>query len=117
MRITDPRFDAFRAFGLKVMPDDPVFTIVDKVFRIVPDVLREQGKAKDPWPNVDAGSGALLYHFGIKEFSYYTVLFSVSRAMGMCAQLVVNRAIGTPIERPKSVTTKWMKKQVAPPQG
>jgi len=117
LRITDPRFDAFRAFGLKVMPDDPVFTIVDKVFRIVPDVLREQGKAKDPWPNVDAGSGALLYHFGMKEFSYYTVLFSVSRAMGMCSQLVVNRAIGTPIERPKSVTTKWIKKQVTPPQG
>ena len=115
LRITDPRFDAFRAFGLRVMPDDPVFQIMDKVFNIVPDVLKEQGKAKDPWPNVDAGSGALLYHFGIKEFSYYTVLFSVSRAMGMCAQLIVNRAIGTAIERPKSVTTKWIKGQV--PQG
>ena len=112
LRITDPRFDAFRAFGLRVMPDDPVFQIVDKVFNIVPDVLREQGKAKDPWPNVDAGSGALLYHFGMKEFSYYTVLFSVSRAMGMCSQLIVNRAIGTAIERPKSVTTKWIKAQV-----
>lgn len=112
LRITDPRFDAFRAFGLKVMPDDPVFRIVDQVFRIVPDVLREQGKAKDPWPNVDAGSGAQLYHFGLKEFSYYTVLFSVSRAMGMCAQIIVNRAIGTPIERPKSVTTKWINSQV-----
>jgi len=117
LRITDPRFDAFRAFGLRVMSDDPTFTIVDKVFRIVPDVLREQGKAKDPWPNVDAGSGALLYHFGLKEFSYYTVLFSVSRAMGMCSQLIVNRAIGTPIERPKSVTTKWIKKQVTPAQA
>ena len=118
LRITDPRFDAFRAFGLRVMPDDPVFQIVDKVFRIVPEVLKEQGKAKDPWPNVDAGSGGLLYHFGMKEFSYYTVLFSVSRAMGMCSQLIVNRAIGTAIERPKSVTTKWIKAQVpqaAPP--
>lgn len=112
LRITDPRFDAFRAFGLKVMPDDPIFQIVDKVFRLVPDVLREQGKAKDPWPNVDAGSGALLYHFGMKEFSYYTVLFSVSRAMGMCSQLIVNRAVGTPIERPKSVTTSWVRKQI-----
>jgi len=118
LRITDPRFDAFRAFGLRVMPDDPVFQIMDKVFSIVPEVLKEQGKAKDPWPNVDAGSGALLYHFGMKEFSYYTVLFSVSRAMGMCSQLIVNRAIGTAIERPKSVTTKWIKGQVpqtAPP--
>ncbi len=112
LRVTDPRFVAFRAFGQKVMPDDPVFQIMDKVFNIVPDVLREQGKAKNPWPNVDAGSGALLYHFGMKEFSYYTVLFSVSRAMGMCSQLIVNRAIGTAIERPKSVTTKWIKAQV-----
>ena len=113
LRITDPRFDAFRAFGRKVMPEDPVYQIVDKVFNIVPKVLVEQGKAKDPWPNVDAASGCLLYHFGMTEFSYYTVLFSISRAMGMVSQLVVNRALGIPIERPKSVTTAWMKKQVS----
>jgi citrate synthase len=113
LRITDPRFDAFRDFGRRVMADDPIFQIVDKVFEIVPKVLVEQGKAKDPWPNVDAGSGALLYHFGLKEFSYYTVLFSISRALGMCSQLVVNRAYGIPIERPKSVPTAWIKKQIA----
>ena len=112
LRVTDPRFTAFREFGMKHFPDDPVMQIVDKVYRIVPEVLKEHGKAKNPWPNVDAASGALLYHYGIKEFSYYTVLFSISRAMGMCSQLVVNRAIGTPIERPKSVTTEWIKKNV-----
>jgi citrate synthase len=111
LRITDPRFDAFRAFGLKHMPNDPVFRIVDQVFRIVPDVLKEQGKAKDPWPNVDAGSGALLYHYGLKEFSYYTVLFSVSRALGLCSQMIISRAFGEAIERPKSSTTKWLKAQ------
>lgn len=112
LRITDPRFDAFRAFGHKYMPNDPVFLTVDRVFNVVPRVLKEHGKAKDPWPNVDAGSGALLYYYGIKEFQYYTVLFSVSRAMGMLAQLVLNRALGTPITRPKSVSTEWLKKQV-----
>jgi len=112
LRITDPRFDCFREFGLKHMPDDPIFRIVDQVFRIVPKILQEQGKAKDPWPNVDAGSGALLYHYGLKEFSYYTVLFSVSRSMGMCSQAIVARAMGYPIERPKSSTTAWIKKQV-----
>ena len=111
LRITDPRFDAFLAFGRKYCMDNPVVQTVSKVFDIVPGILREQGKAKDPWPNVDAGSGALLYHFGLKEFPYYTVLFSVSRAMGMCSQLIINRAMGTPIERPKSVPTAWMKKQ------
>ena len=112
LRVTDPRFTAFRAFGMKHFPKDPVMQLVDKVFTIVPEVLKEQGKAKNPWPNVDAGSGALLYHYGMKEFSYYTVLFSVSRAMGMLSQLIINRAMGTPIERPKSVTTAWLKKQV-----
>jgi citrate synthase len=109
LRVTDPRFDAFRAFGHQYLPDDPIFRIVDQVFRIVPEVLKEQGKAKDPWPNVDAGSGALLYHFGLKEFSYYTVLFSVSRALGLCAQMIMSRAFGEPIERPKSSTTAWLK--------
>jgi citrate synthase len=112
LRITDPRFDAFLAFGKKHMSDDPIFTIVRKVFEIVPGVLTEQGKAKDPWPNVDAGSGALLYHYGMTEFPYYTVLFSVSRAMGMCSQMIVSRAMGYAIERPKSLPTKVIKKQV-----
>lgn len=113
LRITDPRFDAFLAFGKKICPDDPVFQIVAKVFDIVPKVLVEQGKAKDPWPNVDAGSGSLLYHFGMTEFDYYTVLFSVSRAMGMCSQLIVSRAWGEPIERPKSLTTPKFKAMTA----
>jgi len=112
LRVTDPRFEAFREFGMQHFPDDPLMSLVDKIYRIVPGVLREHGKAKNPWPNVDAGSGALLYHYGLREFSYYTVLFSVSRSLGMCSQLVINRALGTPIERPKSVTTSWVKAQV-----
>ena len=112
VRVSDPRFVAFRAFGMKHFPDDPVMALVNKVFEIVPGVLKEHGKAKNPWPNVDAGSGALLYHYGLREFSYYTVLLSVSRAKGMLSQLVINRAMGSPIERPKSVTTKWLKSQV-----
>ena len=111
LRVTDPRFTAFRAFGMEHFPDDPVMALVNKVYEIVPGVLKEHGKAKNPWPNVDAGSGALLYHYGLREFSYYTVLFSVSRAMGMLSQLIINRAMGSPIERPKSVPTAWVKKQ------
>jgi citrate synthase len=113
LRITDPRYDAFREFGARVCADDPYFQIVDKVFNVIPGVLKEHGKAKDPWPNVDAASGCLLYHFGLTEFEYYTVLFGVSRAMGMCSQLIVSRALGEAIERPKSVTTEWMKQSVA----
>lgn len=112
LRVTDPRFVGFNQFGRKYLKDDPVFKTVDRVFKVVPKVLEKHGKAKNPWPNVDAGSGALLYHYGLKEFEYYTVLFSVSRAMGMLSQLVLNRAMGTAITRPKSVSTEWIKKTV-----
>jgi citrate synthase len=112
LRITDPRFTAFHDFGARVCAGDNMFKMVDAIFRIVPGVLKEQGKAKDPWPNVDAISGSLLYHYGLTEFDYYTVLFGVSRALGMCAQLVINRALGIPITRPKSVSTEWLKSAV-----
>ncbi len=112
LRITDPRFDAFLAFGKKHFPDDPVFLTVERVFNVVPNVLRQVQKIKDPWPNVDAGSGALLYHYGMKEFSYYTVLFSISRALGICSQAVVARAYGLPITRPKSLPTAKFKELV-----
>jgi len=108
LRVTDPRFDAFLAFGKKNCADSPVFQTVALMFDTVPDILKEHGKAKNPWPNVDAGSGALLHYFGLREFSYYTVLFSVSRAMGMLSQLIINRAMGTAITRPKSVSTEWV---------
>lgn len=112
LRITDPRFDAFLSFGKKYMPEDPVFQTVAKVFEVVPTVLKQVQKINDPWPNVDAGSGALLYHYGLTEFSYYTVLFSVSRALGIGAQSVISRAYGLPITRPKSLPTSKYAKMV-----
>lgn len=112
LRVTDPRFTAFVEFGKKVMPDDEHVRIVEMLFNIVPKLLVEQGKAKDPWPNVDAASGACLFHFGLTEFEYYTVLFSVSRALGICAQYILSRAVGEPITRPKSVTMNQLEKTV-----
>ncbi len=113
LRVPDPRFVAFLEFGKQHFPEDEVFQLVNMLYEVVPGVLQEHGKAKNPWPNVDASSGTLLYHYGIKEFEYYTVVFSVSRAMGMLAQYVINRAMGSPITRPKSVSTEWIKSQVA----
>ena len=65
--------------------------------QIAPKVLTEQGKTKNPWPNVDAHSGILLQHFGLTEMSYYTVLFGVSRALGVLASLTWDRALGVPL--------------------
>ena len=112
LRVTDPRFTAFVNFGNNYMPEDDYFKIVNQLFNIVPDLLISKGKAKSPWPNVDASSGALLHHFGVTEFEYYTVLFAVSRALGLCAQAVWYRALNLPLIRPKSVTTNWIKKTV-----
>ncbi|MCC7478697.1 citrate (Si)-synthase [bacterium] len=113
LRAEDPRFTAFYAFGKKHCSDGDVFKTVSVLYETAPEVLKKQGKAKNPWPNVDAGSGALLYHYGLTEFAYYTVLFSVSRAMGLLSQLIINRAIGSPIMRPKSESTEWVKNFVA----
>lgn len=109
LRNVDPRYTAQREFALKYLPDDPIFRTVSNVFEVVPDVLKKHGKAKNPWPNVDAHSGALQFHYGVVEFDYYTVLFGVSRAMGMTAQAVWARAVGAPIERPKSVTIQMLR--------
>ncbi|MDZ7374686.1 MAG: citrate (Si)-synthase [candidate division KSB1 bacterium] len=112
LRQTDPRFTAFLEFGKKYCADDEIFQIVVRLFEVVPDILKQTGKVKDPYPNVDAGSGALLWHYGMTEYDYYTVIFGISRAFGVCAQTVVSRAILEPITRPKSVTTEWIKQQV-----
>jgi len=115
LRVTDPRYLAQREFAMRHLPDDENFQIVKMLYEIVPDILMKQGKAKDPWPNVDAHSGVILVHYGLVEYDFYTVLFGVSRAMGVLASLILDRALGLPLERPKSITTEWVKKKIAVP--
>lgn len=112
LRKTDPRYTCQREFALKKLPNDPMFNLVSKVYKVTPDVLLAQGKAANPWPNVDAHSGVLLQYYGMTEMNYYTVLFGVSRALGVMASLVWDRALGLPIERPKSFDTPGLKKMV-----
>lgn len=113
LRKTDPRFTAQMEFGKKHMPEDALCQTVWNIYDTVPPILQSLGKIKNPWPNVDAHSGALLVHYGLVEYEFYTVLFAVSRALGVMASLCWDRALGFPIERPKSVTTalvqKWLK--------
>lgn len=109
LRKTDPRFTAQMEFGKKHMPNDPLVQTIWNVYEVVPPILQSLGKIKNPWPNVDAHSGALLVHYGMVEYEFYTVLFGVSRALGVLASLCWDRALGLPIERPKSVTTDLVK--------
>ncbi|CAH8390706.1 unnamed protein product [Eruca vesicaria subsp. sativa] len=110
LRKTDPRYVCQREFALKHLPDDPLFQLVSKLYEVVPPILTELGKVKNPWPNVDAHSGVLLNYYGLTEAKYYTVLFGVSRSLGICSQLIWDRALGLPLERPKSVNMDWLDK-------
>merc|ERR1719445_805874 len=112
LRKADPRYTCQREFALKHLPDDPMFKLVGQLYKIVPDVLLEAGKAKNPWPNVDAHSGVLLQYYGMTEMQYYTVLFGVSRALGCLSQMIWSRALGLPLERPKSMSTLKLKELV-----
>ncbi|GAB1471280.1 citrate (Si)-synthase [Chloroflexota bacterium] len=113
LRVPDPRFTAQMEFAKKRFPEDELIRIADMVFDVVPTVLKEQGKAKNPAPNVDAISGALQHYYGVREFDFYTVLFGVGRALGVTSNYVWSRALGMPIERPKSMTTKMLEDVVA----
>jgi citrate synthase len=108
LRKTDPRYMAQREFCLKHLPDDPLFKYVDLIFKVTPPILLEQGKAKNPWPNVDAQSGVIQWYYGLKEYEFYTVLFGIGRALGVVSNIIWDRALGYPIERPKSITTAMM---------
>jgi citrate synthase len=109
LRKTDPRFEAQMEFGKKFMPQDKLCRTVWNIYEVVPPILKGTGKIKNPWPNVDAHSGALLVHFGMKEYEFYTVLFAVSRSLGVLSSLCWDRALGFALERPKSVTTELVK--------
>jgi len=112
LRVPDPRYMAQMEFAKARFPQDDLVRLADLVFDVVPQVLKEQGKAKNPAPNVDAISGTLQYYYGVREFDFYTVLFGVGRALGVTANYVWARALGWPIERPKSVTTQMLEEAV-----
>jgi citrate synthase len=110
LRRTDPRFTAQMEFCEKYLPEDDLYQLVKMLYKVAPKVLRAHGKARNPWPNVDAQSGVIQWHYGITQYEYYTVLFAVGRAIGVLANITWDRALGYPLERPKSVTLDMMEK-------
>ena len=112
LRKTDPRYTAQLDFAQRYIEKDDLIDTVHMIYEVVPPVLKSIGKIKNPWPNVDAHSGALLVHYGMEEYDFYTVLFGVSRALGVLAQLTWDRALGLPIERPSSTTTELIKQKL-----
>lgn len=112
LRKTDPRYAVQREFCLKHLPEDKLFKYVDALYKVVPDILLQQGKAKNPWPNVDAQSGVVQWHYGVTQYDFYTALFAIGRSIGVLSNIIWDRALGYPLERPKSVTTDMLEKMV-----
>jgi citrate synthase len=113
LRIPDPRYTAQNKFGQKFFADDDLLRLVNLIYEVVPGILKKVSKVKNPWPNVDAISGVLQYHYGIKEMEFYTVLFGVSRNLGLSTHAMWARALGQPIERPKSLTTRLLEQMIS----
>ncbi|VEN37657.1 unnamed protein product [Callosobruchus maculatus] len=105
LRKTDPRYISQKEFAEKHFPDYPLYKIVSTLYKVAPPVLQATGKIQNPWPNVDAHSGVLMQYYGLTQMNFYTVFFGVSRAIGVLSALIWSRALGLPIERPKSMTT------------
>ncbi|MDU8885938.1 citrate (Si)-synthase [Yeosuana sp. MJ-SS3] len=112
LRKTDPRYTVQREFCLKHLPNDNIFKYVDALYNVVPDILKEHGKAKNPWPNVDAQSGVVQWHYGVTQYDFYTVLFAIGRSIGVLSNIIWDRALGYPLERPKSITTNMLEEMV-----
>lgn len=105
LRKPDPRFKALIDFAdaREDIARSPVYRLVKMTSEVAPRVLTVHGKTKNPHPNVDSASGVLFHHYGFRDPLYYTVTFGVSRGLGPLAQLIWDRALGMPIERPKSI--------------
>jgi citrate synthase len=112
LRETDPRFICQLQFADKYIKNDNLIDLVKACYKVIPEALAATGKVSNPFPNVDAGSGSLLMHYGFKQFDYYTVLFGVSRTFGVMAAQVWSRALNLPIERPNSTTVEHLMEKV-----
>jgi citrate synthase len=115
LRVEDPRAAVEYALGEKIVPQDPLFRLAVTLRKVGSEALQKKGKVQDPHPNVDAVSGCLLNACGLRDENYYTVLFGLSRCVGIAAQIVYERkeargGKGVPIVRPSYVYTGPVRK-------
>lgn len=106
LRAEDARATIFYDYADKHFPDHPLVKIAKHLRTVGTKVLKENEKISNPYPNVDAMSGTLLTAAGFPYPEYYTVLFGLSRSIGIAIQIVYERleargGKGTPIVRPR----------------
>lgn len=110
LKVIDPRFVLLLNYANDTFPNDELVSLTNLIYKIVSSKLIT--KTVNPYPNIDAISGVLQYHYGITQSNFYTVLFGLSRSLGLTANYVWSRALNFPIERPNSITIKILEKKV-----
>ncbi len=106
LRVEDPRATVQYKMAEEFYSDNPLVKAALNLRKAGTKVLKENPKITNPYPNVDAISGTLLTAAGFGYPEYYTVLFGLSRVVGISIQIVYERCEarggkGTPIVRPK----------------
>jgi citrate synthase len=105
LRVEDARATICYNYCQKHFPNHPLIKIALLLRTKGTQVLKENSKISDPYPNIDAITGSMLTAAGFPYPDYYTVLFGLSRCVGISIQIVYERlearsGKGTPIIRP-----------------
>lgn len=108
LRVEDPRATLLYAEGEKHFPNSSLIKLALKLRKVGPRLLMANSKTADPYPNVDAISGAVLAAAGFNYPQYFTVLFGIARCVGISRQIIYERleardGKGVPIYRPKFI--------------
>ena len=108
LRVEDLRAEVFYDLGEEIAEQSTVFHLVKTFRKAATDYLKTQSKVSNPYPNVDAVSGSLLHAMGLTDTNYYSLLFGMSRCVGIACQLIYERleardGKGTPLIRPKYI--------------
>ena len=106
LRVEDPRATVQYDFAEKHHLEHPYLHWAHLLRRVVPNVMKQNPKIANPYPNVDAISGCLLHAVNFPYQEYYTLLFGLSRCVGISIQILAERiefrnGKGTPIVSPK----------------
>ncbi len=106
LRVEDPRATVCYEYCKKHFPNHPLIKIAMMIRTEGSRVLKENPKISDPYVNIDAITGSMFTAAGFPYSDYYTVLFGLSRCVGIAIQIVYDRleargGKGTPIVRPE----------------
>jgi citrate synthase len=104
--VEDPRATVLYRAAEEMYPEDPLCRIAHLLRIAGPIVLKENPKNVNPYPNVEAISGALISAAGFAYSDYFALIFGMSRIVGIARQIVYERCEarggrGTPIVHPE----------------